>query len=105
MTSSPGLRSPPAVHRRDGIIHLEKIPDTLTQEQLARLMASLRPPRHRPTAALGRAPAQEPDKEPKEQQQEPPEQEPEKTTISIPNTSCISAYFLNIIQTIQIDLN
>ena len=97
MTSSPVLGSPPTVQRRDAIIHLEKIPDTLTQEQLARLMASPKPPRHRPTAALGRAPAQEPDREPKEQQQEPSEQEPKKTTISIPNTSCISAYFLNII--------
>ena len=68
-------------------------------------MASLTPPKHRATAALGRAPAQEPDKEPKEQQQEPSAQEPEKTTISIPKTFHMSTYFSNIIQTIRIDLN
>ena len=41
-------------------------------------------------------PLQQPDKEPAARSQE----EPDKTTISIPNTFRISAYFLNIIRTI-----
>ena len=42
-------------------------------------------------------PLQQPDKEPDAQSQQ---EEPDKTTISILNTFHISAYFLNIIQTI-----
>ena len=42
-------------------------------------------------------PLQQPDKEPAAQSQQ---EEPDKTTISIPNTFHISAYFSNIIQTI-----
>ena len=42
-------------------------------------------------------PLQQPDKESAAQSQQ---EEPDKTTISIPNTFCISTYFSNIIQTI-----